>query len=78
MKVPADLALTLAATVDAGSLDAAAARLHVTQSAVSQRLATLERLTGQVLLVRSRPVRATGLAGWSGRTILGVVLLLLS
>lgn len=59
MKVPADLALTLAAAVDAGSLDAAAARLHVTQSAVSQRLATLERLTGQVLLVRSRPVRAT-------------------
>ncbi|WP_084127864.1 ArgP/LysG family DNA-binding transcriptional regulator [Demequina sp. NBRC 110055] len=59
MKVPADLALTLAAAVDAGSLDAATRRLHVTQSAVSQRLATLERLTGHVLLVRSRPVRAT-------------------
>ncbi|WP_062293851.1 ArgP/LysG family DNA-binding transcriptional regulator [Demequina phytophila] len=59
MKIPADLAQTLAAVVDEGSLDAAARALHVTQSAVSQRLATLERLTGQVLLVRSRPVRPT-------------------
>lgn len=59
MNVPADLALTLAAVVDAGSLDAASRRLHLTQSAVSQRIATLERAVGQVLLVRSRPVRAT-------------------
>ncbi|MDN4475029.1 LysR family transcriptional regulator ArgP [Demequina sp. SYSU T00192] len=59
MKIPADLAQTLAAVVDEGSLDAGARALHVTQSAVSQRLATLERLTGQVLLVRSRPVRPT-------------------
>ncbi|WP_084038439.1 ArgP/LysG family DNA-binding transcriptional regulator [Demequina sp. NBRC 110053] len=59
MKVSPDLALTLAAAVDTGSLEAAARALHLTQSAVSQRIAALERLTGQVLLVRSRPVRAT-------------------
>ncbi len=59
MRVPADLALTLATAVDEGSLDAAARVLHLTQPAVSQRLQALERLTGQVLLVRSRPVRPT-------------------
>jgi len=59
MKIPPELAQTLATTVECGSLEAAAKALHVTQSAVSQRLQTLERLTGQVLLVRSRPVRAT-------------------
>ncbi|WNM23289.1 LysR family transcriptional regulator ArgP [Demequina capsici] len=59
MQIPADLAQTLATTVDEGSLDAAARALHITQPAVSQRLRTLERLTGQVLLVRSRPVRPT-------------------
>lgn len=59
MRIPQDLAHTLAVTVELGSLDAAAAELHLTQSAVTQRLQTLERLAGQVLLVRSRPVHAT-------------------
>jgi LysR family transcriptional regulator (chromosome initiation inhibitor) len=49
----------LAATADHGSLEAAAAALHVTPSAVSQRLKALERSTGAVLLQRSRPVRPT-------------------
>lgn len=49
----------LAATVATGSLEAAARELHVTPSAVSQRLRALEVTTGRVLLVRSRPVRAT-------------------
>jgi len=49
----------LAAAVEHGSLDAAARVLHVTPSAVSQRLRSLEAATGQVLLVRSRPARAT-------------------
>lgn len=50
----------LATTVDEGSLEGAARALHVTPSAVSQRLRALEAATGQVLLVRSRPVRVTG------------------
>lgn len=48
-----------AATVDHGSLEAAAASLHITPSAVSQRLKALERSVGAVLLQRSRPVRPT-------------------
>jgi len=48
-----------AAIVDHGSLEAAAQTLHLTPSAVSQRLKALERAVGAVLLQRSRPVRAT-------------------
>lgn len=50
---------TLRATVDAGTLEAAAHDLHITPSAVSQRLKALEQATGRVLLVRSRPVQVT-------------------
>ena len=49
----------LQATVSAGTLDAAARALHVTPSAISQRLKALETATGRVLLVRSKPVRPT-------------------
>ncbi|PWK81043.1 LysR family transcriptional regulator (chromosome initiation inhibitor) [Lentzea atacamensis] len=54
-----DLVRTLLAVVDAGTFDAAAAMLHVTPSAVSQRIKALEQRTGRVLLVRARPVRLT-------------------
>lgn len=59
MRIPLDLAETLAAIVDEGTLDAAAQRLHLTPSAVSQRLKALERLVGRVLLVRTKPARVT-------------------
>ncbi|MDN4481056.1 ArgP/LysG family DNA-binding transcriptional regulator [Demequina muriae] len=59
MKVPPDLAATLAAAVSEGSLEGAARALHVSQPAVTQRIQALEKTVGQVLLVRSRPVRAT-------------------
>lgn len=59
MRIPPELAETLAVIVDEGTLDAAAGRLGVTQPAVSQRLRALENIVGQVLLVRSRPVRPT-------------------
>ena len=49
----------LDATVTAGTLDGAARALHVTPSAISQRLRALEAATGRVLLVRSKPVQVT-------------------
>ncbi|MER7457116.1 LysR family transcriptional regulator ArgP [Micromonospora sp. NPDC126480] len=51
---------TLAAVVAEGSFDAAARLLHVTPSAVSQRIKTLEETVGQVLVQRHRPCRPTG------------------
>ena len=59
MRIPIELAETLATVLDEGTLDAAARRLHVTPSAVSQRIKALEEQLGQVVLVRSKPVRAT-------------------
>ncbi|MBT9607376.1 LysR family transcriptional regulator ArgP [Microbacterium sp.] len=59
MSIPLDLARTLAAVVDEGTLDAAARRLHITPSAVSQRLRALEDQLGRVVIVRSKPVRTT-------------------
>jgi LysR family transcriptional regulator (chromosome initiation inhibitor) len=47
----------LSTTVAEGTLEAAARALNLTPSAVSQRLRALESVTGQVLLVRSKPVR---------------------
>lgn len=50
---------TLIAVIDEGTFDAAAARLHVTPSAVSQRMKALEQAAGQVLVQRTTPVAAT-------------------
>ena len=50
---------TLRAVVERGTLDGAAKALHVTPSAVSQRLKALETTAGRVLLVRSKPARPT-------------------
>ena len=49
----------LAAVIEEGGFEKAAARLNVTQSAVSQRLRALEAQVGSVLIVRSRPLRPT-------------------
>src|SRR5215218_10297584 len=49
----------LDATVRGGTLEAAARALHVTPSAISQRLRALEVATGRVLVVRSKPVQVT-------------------
>lgn len=50
---------TLAAVVAGGTFDAAARTLQLTPSAVSQRVRALEQQAGQVLVLRTRPSRAT-------------------
>ncbi|MGW8530538.1 LysR family transcriptional regulator ArgP [Nocardiopsis sp. NPDC055824] len=50
---------TLTTLVDEGTFEAAARRLHVTASAVSQRVRAMEQSTGKVLVQRTNPVRTT-------------------
>lgn len=64
--LPLDQVRTLLAVVDEQSFDAAAAVLHVTPSAVSQRVKALEQRTGRVLLLRTKPVTLTE----SGRVLI--------
>jgi LysR family transcriptional regulator (chromosome initiation inhibitor) len=56
---PSEQLLTFATVLSEGTLDAAARMLHITPSAVSQRLKALEQSAGRVLLQRSNPVQAT-------------------
>src|SRR5712675_1365564 len=49
----------LVAIADAGSFEAAARALHVTPSAVSQRIRALEAAAGQVLVSRGTPCQPT-------------------
>ncbi|MFI5839926.1 LysR family transcriptional regulator ArgP [Catenuloplanes sp. NPDC051500] len=55
---PVQLA-TFHAVISHGSFDAAASALHVTPSAVSQRIKALEQVVGQVLVRRVRPCEPT-------------------
>ena len=59
MDVSSEQLRTLAAVVDTGTFDAAAAVLNVTPSAVSQRIRQLERCAGTVLLRRTKPAGTT-------------------
>lgn len=54
-----DQLAALAAVVRTGSFEAAAREIHVTASAVSQRLKLLEERVGAVLVVRGQPCVAT-------------------
>lgn len=49
----------LSAVVEFGSFDAAAEHLHVTPSAISQRIKALEQRVGQVVVLREKPCVAT-------------------
>ena len=57
--VAPEQALTLAAIIAEGTFDAAAQRLHLTPSAVSQRVRALEVAIGRPVLRRVRPVELT-------------------
>lgn len=59
VKIDPELAATIAAVADEGTLDAASRVLRITPSAVSQRVKTLEQQLGRVLVVRTKPVRLT-------------------
>ncbi|MBL3685535.1 LysR family transcriptional regulator ArgP [Leucobacter zeae] len=59
MDLPVEHLRTFAIIVEEGSFEGAARRLHVTPSAVSQRVKAMEQRTGSVLLRRTRPVSAT-------------------
>src|ERR1700754_1612624 len=56
--VPAQLA-ALVAIADHGTFEAAARHLHVTPSAVSQRIRALESALGRVVVQRTTPCRPT-------------------
>ena len=49
----------LVAIAESGSFEAAARQLHVTPSAISQRIRALETAAGQVLITRGTPSRPT-------------------
>lgn len=66
MNLDLDQLQALAAAVSEGTFEAAARRLHVTPSAISQRIKALETSVGRVLLTRTKPVRPTS----SGETLL--------
>ncbi len=59
MQIDGQQLAAFAAVIDNGSFDAAAARLHVTPSAISQRVKALEQRLGQVLVRREKPCVAT-------------------
>jgi LysR family transcriptional regulator (chromosome initiation inhibitor) len=58
-ELPLDQVRTLLAAIDEGTFDAAARALHVTPSAISQRIKALEHRIGRVLLLRTRPISLT-------------------
>lgn len=66
MELQLDQLRAFAAVIDGGTFEAAARRLQVTPSAISQRIKALESAVGRVLLQRVKPVRVTG----SGEAVL--------
>lgn len=59
INLPIEHLTTFAAIIDEGSFEGAARRLHLTPSAISQRVKNMEQRVGSVLLQRSRPIEVT-------------------
>lgn len=59
MKLDSRQCAAILAVIDSGSFEQAAAMLHLTPSAVSQRVRALEVSLGTPLVARTRPCRAT-------------------
>lgn len=59
MNLPVEHLTTFSMIIDEGSFERAARRLHITPSAVSQRVRAMEQRMGSVLLQRTRPVSVT-------------------
>jgi len=59
MKLDARQCEAVLAVIETGSFEQAAAALHLTPSAVSQRVRALEVFLGTPLVIRTRPCRAT-------------------
>lgn len=59
--IPLDQLLALQSIVEEGSFDAAADTLHISQSAISQRIKSLESQVGHIVIQRSKPVQATAM-----------------
>lgn len=57
---------TFQAVIEGGSFEAAARTLHVTPSAVSQRIKALEQAVGQVLVRRRTPSPKRSGWAWAG------------
>ncbi len=55
MRIDGQQLAAFAAVIEHGSFDAAAAQLHGTPSAISQRIKALEQRVGQVVVVREKP-----------------------
>ena len=59
MRIDGQQLAAFAAVIEQGSFDTAADRLHITPSAVSQRIKALETRIGRVLLHRVKPLEPT-------------------
>lgn len=59
--IPLEQLLALQSIIEEGSFDAAADELHISQSAISQRIKALESQVGHIVIQRSKPVQATAM-----------------